>query len=134
MTKTQSNTRRGMFVGVAALAALPLAMPAAAAALPSPDADLIRDADRAVSLKHEINARAIAENWSDETIGIWCDELNVLLGAVSEMPAFSAAGLSAKARLLSVETARSEPPTDQADILLASLLRDLIGAAAQVPA
>jgi hypothetical protein len=121
-----------MFVGVAALAALPLAGPAAA--LPSPDAALIRDAERAIGLKAEINSRALAENWSNAALDAHCEELNALFDAVSEMPAFSRDGLTAKARLLAADTARSEPSTDQADVLLASLLRDLIGAAAQVPA
>lgn len=131
MTKTQSNTRRGLFVGAAALAALPLAAPVAAA---SPDAALIRDAERAISLKREINARALAENWSDAVLDARCEELNALFGAVSEMPAFSPAGMEAKAKLLAVDTARTDPSMDQVEILLASLLRDLIGAAAQVPA
>ncbi|TNC14917.1 hypothetical protein FF100_04905 [Methylobacterium terricola] len=132
MTKTVHSTRRSMFVGAAALAAVPLATPAMA--LPSPDAALIRDAERAISLKHEINAKAVAENWDDDTVAARCEELNALFDAVSEMPAFSRAGLEAKAKLLAVDTARSEPATDQVEILLASLLRDLIGAAAQVPA
>ncbi len=133
MAGREYNARRAVLLGAAALVAMPLAMPAAAAA-PSPDAELIRDAERAISLKAEINTRAIAENWDDDTVAARCEELNALFDTVSEMPAFSRAGLEAKAKLLAADTARDEPSTDQADILLASLLRDLIGAAARVPA
>lgn len=132
MTKTPHSTRRSMFVGAAVLAALPIAAPAAA--FSSPDAALIRDAERAISLKAEINARAIAESWSDDVLGARCEELNALFDAVSEMPAFSEDGWKAKARLLAADTARTDSSTDQVEVLLASLLRDLIGAAAQVPA
>jgi hypothetical protein len=133
MAGREYSPRRAVLLGAAALVALPLTTPAPAVALPSPDAALIRLCDETLACWHTINTQAIAGDWGDEELDAECDRLAAMVAAVAAVPAAGVAGLSAKAWVVAIEFEKSEAEKDRADHLLTSLLRDLIGAAAQVP-
>lgn len=114
-----------------ALAALPLAVAAftgPAAALVSPDADLVLACDTALAAWAETDTRSAAVNWGDDRVGQNVDVVFNATERASNLPASTRAGIEAKARLLArhyrPDFEDQEP--DAAERLLVSLLQDLV--------
>jgi hypothetical protein len=124
MAQSSHNTRRALFVGVAVL---PLAL--SSAALAAPDAELVQACNTALGAWAEMDGRGMAENWSDERVGVNVDIVLNATERASNLPASTNAGLQAKARLLARHYAPDfeDQEPDAAGRLLVSLLQDLTG-------
>lgn len=126
MARNEDSTRRAAFVGAAALFALPLAMPAPAAALPSPDAVLVSFCDEVLAFWSWIDRQAIAEDWDDDVLGAHSDRLTAMLDAVIAASPITASGRAAKARVVAREIDTFHTHKDRTDRLVESLVNDCL--------
>ena len=133
MAKTEYNARRAVLLGAAALVAMPLAMPAMAAAIPSPDADLVQTCEAAVALYERTTDPA----WDDDAASEILDQAYALMAIAIATPAATQEGLKAKARLLRIEDLLTEGEDEArlgpSERLMRSLVNDLIRQDRRVP-